>query len=61
MALAVDIAASSSAPSSAAARAGDIGGFSSGDFTVGGDKNMIWIFVVAGVVAVLFLVFRARK
>lgn len=49
--------ASSSAASSS--RSGDISGsFMSGDFTVGGDKNMIWIFVLVAAVAVVFLVFR---
>lgn len=54
--------ASSSANSSANSRSGDISSsFMSGDFTVGGDKNMIWIFVIVGVVAVAFLLFRGKR
>lgn len=50
-----------SANSSAASRSGDVtSSFMSGDFTVGGDKNMIWIFVVAGAVAIAFFVFKGK-
>lgn len=53
---------SSGATSGATGRSGDItSSFQSGDFTVGGDKNMIWIFVVAGIVAVVFFVFKSKK
>ena len=53
-----------SASSSAAAtsRSGDItSSFMSGDFTVGGDKNMIWIWISLAVVAVVFIVFKGKK
>ena len=54
--------ASSSAAASASSRSGDASqSFQSGDFIVGGDKNMIWLFVIAGVVAVAFFYFKGRK
>lgn len=54
---------SSSASSSAAARSGDVtSSFMSGDFTVGGSSQSLnWLFVVAGVVLVVFFMFRGRK
>ncbi len=52
---------SSGATSGATGRSGDItSSYMSGDFTVGGDKNMIWIFVVAGAVAIAFFAFKGK-
>jgi len=51
-----------SANSSASAKSGDVtSSFMSGDFVVGGNKDMIWIFVAAAVVALAFIVFKGRK
>ena len=52
----------SSAASGATGRSGDINSsFQSGDFNVGTDNGMIWIFVLAACVAVAFFFFRSKK
>ena len=55
---------SASATSSAAAssKSGDVyGSFMSGDFTLGGSKDMTWVFVILGVVAIVFIIFMSKR
>ena len=53
---------SSGASATADSRSGNVDSyFASGDFVVGGDKNMIWVFVLIAAVAVAFFFFKGKK
>ena len=56
------MSASSSASSAASSKSGDVyGSFMTGDFNVGGSKDMTWVFVIVGVIAVVWIVFSGKR
>lgn len=53
---------SASSSAAASSKSGDVyGSFMSGDFTLGGSKDMTWVFVILGVVAVVWIVFMSKR
>ena len=56
------MSSSSSASAASSSKSGDVyGSFMSGDFTLGGSKDMTWVFVILGVVAVVWIVFMSKR
>jgi hypothetical protein len=56
------MSASSSASSAASSKSGDIyGSFMTGDFSVGSSKDMTWLFVIVGVIAIVWIVFMGKR
>lgn len=51
-----------SAESGARSDSGSIyGSFTSGDFSVGGNKSINWLFVIVGIVFVVFFLFKGKR